>query len=122
MQTEANVLTPGCDYASAAVSPGQKNTLEKQTVRGGAFLVARYGMGVLVSVGNMLVMTRWIGPHAYGLFVTSIGLAAFLSSLARTGVDTYLVRRDADPDARVYDVAATLILVISMGLESRGRP
>ncbi len=120
MQTEANVLTPGCDYASTAVSPGQKNTLEKQTVRGGAFLVARYGMGVLVSVGNMLVMTRWIGPHAYGLFVTSVGLAAFLSSLARTGVDTYLVRREADPDTRVYDVAATLILVISMGLGIAG--
>src|SRR5438132_10092347 len=48
-------------------------------IRGGAYLALRYGLGVFVSLGNMLVMTRWIGPHPYGLFVTAIGIVAFLS-------------------------------------------
>jgi O-antigen/teichoic acid export membrane protein len=69
-----------------------------------------------VSLGNMLVMTRWIGPHSYGLFVTAIGLVAFLSTLARAGVDVYLVRREAAPDEHMYHVAGTLILSISVAL------
>jgi hypothetical protein len=42
-----------------------------ETGRGATYLAARYGLGVIVGVGNMLVMTWWIGPHAYGLFVST---------------------------------------------------
>ncbi|MBZ5704169.1 MAG: oligosaccharide flippase family protein [Acidobacteriia bacterium] len=87
---------------------------------GAGYLAVRYGLGVLVSLGNMLVLTWWIGPHAYGLFVTAIGLVAFLASLGRAGVDTYLVRREAEPDARIYDIAGTLILTVSVGLVLAG--
>jgi PST family polysaccharide transporter len=87
---------------------------------GAGYLAVRYGLGVLVSLGNMLVLTWWIGPHAYGLFVTAIGLVAFLASLGRAGIDTYLVRREAAPDARTYDIAATLILTVSVGLVLAG--
>jgi O-antigen/teichoic acid export membrane protein len=90
--------------------------LSSGTLRGSAYLASRYGLGVLVSLGNMLVMTQWIGPHSYGLFVTAIGLVAFLSTLARAGVDVYLVRREAAPDQRMYHVAGTLIFSISVGL------
>jgi O-antigen/teichoic acid export membrane protein len=86
----------------------------------GAYLTARYGLGVLVSLGNMLVLTWWIGPHAYGLFVTAIGLVAFLSSLGRVGVDTYLVRREAVPDRRLYDIAGTVVLMASVALALSG--
>src|SRR5437879_10422723 len=82
-------------------------------IRGGAYLSLRYGLGVFVSLGNMLVMTRWIGPHPYGLFVTAIGIVAFLSYLARAGVDIYLVRLEPAPDPRIYDLAITLVLFIS---------
>src|SRR6266849_8367073 len=99
---------------------GAWEALSSQTVRGGVYLAARYGLGVVVSLGNMLVMTWWIGPHSYGVFVTAIGLVAFLSNLARAGVDTYLVRRKAAPGARLYDVAATLILSVSIGLTLMG--
>ena len=85
-------------------------------MRGGMYLAARYGLGVMVSLGNMLVMTRWIGPHAYGLFVTAIGLVAFLASVARGGVDTYLVRSETPPDACMYGTAATCILGASLAL------
>jgi O-antigen/teichoic acid export membrane protein len=83
------------------------------TSRGGIYLGIRYGLGILVSFGNMLVMTRWIGPHAYGLFVTAVGLTSFLASLTRGGIDTYLVRAEAIPHRRAYDVAATLIGMLS---------
>jgi len=64
----------------------------------------------------MLVMTWWIGPHAYGLFVTAIGIVSFLATVARGGVDTYLVRSDNPPDASMYGTATTLIGTMSVGL------
>jgi PST family polysaccharide transporter len=127
MSSQAETLIPVavCAGASqnlatdvAAADGGEAFAAE--TVRGGAYFAARYGLGVLVSLGNMLVMTRWIGPHAYGIFVTAVGLAAFLASLARAGLDTYLVRCEAVPDRRVYDVAATVILGVSMVITAAG--
>jgi O-antigen/teichoic acid export membrane protein len=94
--------------------------LSGEVVRGGMFLAGRYGLGVLVSVANMLVMTWWIGPHAYGLFVTAIGLVAVLASLARAGIDTYLVRCDPPPDDRTYGTATALILASSLALVIAG--
>ena len=98
-------------------APAERDAVfSSATVRGGVYLAVRYGLGVIVSLGNMLVMTWWIGPHAYGLFVTAIGMVAFLATLARAGVDTYLVKTEAPPDSRTYGTAATLILSVSLGL------
>src|SRR5436309_7369205 len=91
-------LSKGVDHREPSSTP----VFSSETLRGGVYLMSRYGVGVLVSLGNMLVMTRWIGPHSYGLFVTAIGLVAFLSTLARAGVDIYLVRREAAPDEHMY--------------------
>lgn len=108
------------DSPSKAVAVGQSGGLRFLTSRGGIYLGLRYGLGILVSFGNMLVMTRWIGPHAYGLFVTAAGLTSFLASLTRGGIDTYLVRAETTPDRRTYDIAATLIGVLSVLLMVAG--
>jgi O-antigen/teichoic acid export membrane protein len=94
----------------------QEATLPAYALRGGAYLAVRYGLGVLVSVGNMLVMTWWLGPHVYGLFVTAISLVAFLATISRAGVDTYLVRQPASPDQSMYDTAHAIILLASFTL------
>lgn len=106
----------------AVLSPGARPRapLSGETLRGGIYLAARYGLGVLVSLANMLVMTWWIGPHAYGLFVTAVGIVAFLATLARGGIDTYLVRSDVPPDDRDYGTATTLIVGASLALTVAG--
>jgi len=105
---EVTVLRPASGEPRAVLS--------SETIRGGIYLAVRYGLGVIVSVGNMLVMTWWIGPHAYGVFVTAIGIVSFLATLVRGGVDTYLVRSEAAPDHRTYGTATTLILGASITL------
>jgi len=93
-----------------------QEVLPAETIRGGVYLAARYGLGVIVSLGNMLVMTRWVGPHAYGVFVTAIGIVAFLATLARCGIDTYLVRSEVTPSPSVQGTAMTIILSTSLSL------
>jgi PST family polysaccharide transporter len=67
-------------------------------------------LSVLISLGNMLVMTWWIGPHAYGIFVTAVGFTTFFAGVARLGVDTYLIRCQCTPHKRNYDIAFTVVL------------
>jgi len=96
--------------------PCEQAALSTDTLRGGAYLAARYGLGVLVSLGNMLVMTCWLGPHIYGLFVTAVSLVAFLATVSRVGVDTYLVRHKSPPDQAMYETANAIILTASFAL------
>jgi O-antigen/teichoic acid export membrane protein len=91
-------------------APDQPRQLGALATRGGAYLTLRYGLSILVSIANMFLLTRWIGPHAYGLFVTAVGFTTFFASLTRFGVDTYLVRCDPAPDRQQYRVAFTLVL------------
>lgn len=103
----------GAFCATRSTEPGAQIGLTELAKKGGLYLTFRYGLSVLVSLGNMLVMTWWIGPHAYGIFVTAVGLTTFLASLSRFGVDTYLIRCESTPGERDYHVAATLVLTIS---------
>lgn len=82
--------------------------------RGVAFIAARYGASSLIQAGNVLVLTWWIGPRAYGAFVTAVGITTFFSSITRAGLDTHLVRCEDAPSRKHYDTAFTLILVISI--------
>ena len=84
--------------------------------RGVGFIAARYGASSLIQAGNVLVLTWWIGPRAYGAFVTAVGFTTFLSSITRAGLDTHLVRCEEVPNREDYDTAFTLILLISMFL------
>jgi len=105
--------------ADAACSPPASQPCDPfsaENMRGSLYLAGRYGLGMVVSLANMLVMTWWIGPHAYGLFVTAMGIVTFLAAVSRGGVDTYLVRSQTPPDRRWYGTAATLILSGSIGL------
>lgn len=86
------------------------------TRRGAFYLGARYGLSLLISLGNMLVLTWWIGPHAYGVFVTAVGLTTFLAGISRCGVDTYLIRCEPAPPQSHYNIAFTLISFISAAL------
>ena len=88
--------------------------------RSGVYLTLRYGLSIVVSMANMFLLTRWIGPHAYGVFVTAVGLTTFLASLTRFGVDTYLVRCAPAPKRSQYDVAFTLVLSNSLILTGVG--
>ena len=89
-------------------------TVTSLSQRGVAYIAARYGCSSLVNAGNVLVLTWWIGPRAYGAFVTAVGITTFLASITRAGLDTHLVRSEEAPSREDYNTAYTLILSISI--------
>src|SRR5581483_3384980 len=107
-------LDPALDCAAPHSAALRLST--RSLIGGGTCLAARYALGTLVSMGNMLVLTWWIGPHAYRVFVTAIGLVAFASTLSRVGVDMYLVRRETAPEVATYATATAFTRAASAGL------
>ncbi len=91
--------------------------------RSGRFLVARQLIGLVIKLVGILVVTRLIGPEAYGLFAAVAAVTAVLATVAVFGIDVQLVR---SPRGSVADDTAFVVLVGSSvvigGLAAIGAP
>lgn len=85
-------------------------SLREQALKGGAVMLIRQGLGILLSLVGVLVVTRAIGPYQYGLYVASYGILSFVTSVGSWGLDVYLLRQSTNVQAREYNQAFTLLL------------
>src|SRR5215213_8113848 len=83
-------------------------------VRGGVSLVVRQGLGIFVSTVGLILLTRALGPEAYGLWAATLGIYSYISGLSRWGVDVYLIRRKEEPQPQDYNQAFSLLLLVSL--------
>ncbi len=66
---------------------------------------------MLVKLVGILVVTRLIGPEAYGVYAAVVAVGAVLSTVSIFGVDVHLVR--AAPEDESAEHAAFTLLVVS---------
>jgi O-antigen/teichoic acid export membrane protein len=92
--------------------------LRNLAVRGGLYLIVRQGLGILVSAVGLILLTRALGPAAYGLWAAAFSVYSYISGLSRWGVDVYLIRRKEEPQPQDYNQAFSLLLLA--GLLSAG--
>ncbi|MBI5394538.1 MAG: oligosaccharide flippase family protein [Verrucomicrobia bacterium] len=88
-------------------------SLRDQVLRGGFFLVLRQGLGMIVGAVGVLLLTRAIGPLAYGQYVAAFALLTYLSNLSQLGINVYLIRHTGEMSAATYHAAFSLLLVLS---------
>lgn len=86
--------------------------LRNQILRGGTYLVLRQGLGQVVNLGGMLLLSRMIGPEAYGLYAGALGIFTYLFNLSQWGIGVYVIRREGEVRAEVYHQAFTLLLLL----------
>jgi PST family polysaccharide transporter len=82
-------------------------------MRGSAFLAFRQGFGVVISLGGILLLTRLIGPEAYGLFAAAHTVLAYVIALSELGLGVYLIRTEVGAEEEAFDQAFTLLLLQS---------
>lgn len=87
--------------------------LRSKVIKGGALMVIRQALGILLSLIGVLFITKVIGPTEYGLYGVSYGIVSFLGGLGIWGLDVYLLRKTSNPDQQDYDQVFTLLLCIS---------
>lgn len=90
--------------------------LREKALKGGAFLLLRQALGLCISITGVLLVTRIIGPHQYGLFAAGAGIVTFLYEFATWGIDIYLLRKPGDPEEREFYQAFTLLLIAAFTL------
>ncbi len=90
-------------------------TLRDRIVKGTGFLVLRNGLGLAVTIPGILIVTRLIGPGAYGQFAAALTVYNYLFNIAHLGIAVYLVRREGDLPAEEVDQAFSILLVSGFG-------
>ncbi|MBW4683617.1 MAG: oligosaccharide flippase family protein [Komarekiella atlantica HA4396-MV6] len=88
--------------------------LRHQALKGGFIMLIRQGLGILLSLVGVILITRVIGPTEYGLFGASSGIVIFFYRLAPSGLDAYLLRKKANPEQHEYNQVFTLLLCINL--------
>jgi O-antigen/teichoic acid export membrane protein len=88
-------------------------TLRNQALKGGFIMVIRQGLGILLSLIGVILITRVIGASQYGLFGASAGIIIFLYRLGTLGLDVYLVRKTTTPEPKEYNQVFTILLGVS---------
>ncbi len=106
--------------AAAPVVVGPEPTLRERTVRGGSYLVAREGMGMVVRLAGVVLTVRAIGPAGYGIYSAAAAFVAVVTVVAQMGIETYLIRQPGELDRRRVDVAFTFLLLSSAVLTAGG--
>jgi O-antigen/teichoic acid export membrane protein len=89
-------------------------SLRDRILRGGTYLIVRQGLGVVLSVVGVVLITRLIGPEAYGLYAGPLGIYTFLLILSQWGVDVYLIRHEGELQDQDYHQAFTLLLLLGL--------
>jgi O-antigen/teichoic acid export membrane protein len=89
-------------------------SLRHKAIQGGAMLVGRQALGIMLSLVGVLLVTRIIGPREYGIFATGLGIVTFLTNLGTMGLDVYLLRKAEDPLPQEFNQVFTLLALVAL--------
>ena len=107
---------PGSSESGGDQTPpgGEDNAnLRDRTLHGGAYLAARELVGMVVRVLGVVVVTREIGPHAYGVYAGAAAFIIVVGTVAQMGMEVYLIRQPEEPELRTYEEVFTFLLVLA---------
>ena len=62
---------------------------------------------------GVVIVTRQIGPHAFGTYSGAAAFIAVAVLLSQMGMEIYLIRQPEEPSKRDYDEVFTFIAVLS---------
>jgi O-antigen/teichoic acid export membrane protein len=89
-------------------------SLRRNVIQGGAFLVGRQAAGIVLSLVGVLLVTRIIGPHQYGVYATAVGIVLYLTNLGTWGLDAYLLRKTEEPTIDEFNQVFTVLALIAV--------
>jgi len=92
------------------------DSLRKRALQGGAYLVVRKGISVVLGLVGAVILVRLVGPEAYGLFNACYGIFNYLLSLGVMGVNVYLIREKGDTLLKQVHLAFWWLLFFGLGL------
>jgi len=68
-------------------------------------------LGMIIGTGGVFLLTRTLGPTAYGTYVAVFGISSFAVGICSLGITVYLVRKEETPSPDLYNTAFTFLMV-----------
>lgn len=99
--------------------PPQRGTggrLSRMAISGGAYLVGREAIGMVIRLLGVVVVVREMGPSSYGLYAAAAAYVLVIATVAQMGTEVYLIRIPEEPDRHRYNQAFTFLLVSSVSI------
>lgn len=100
--------------ADAAAARSDAGKLRNSAMKGGAYLVGRQGISVLLKFIGVLLITRVLGPESYGTYVAAASVYQYAVALGSAGVSVYLLRHEGAVPDRTYRTAYTILVAQSL--------
>jgi O-antigen/teichoic acid export membrane protein len=88
----------------------KEGSLREKLLQGSFYMVARRAIGLIISLGGMLLLTRLIGTRAYGIFATVSIILSYMTDLSINGLHAYLVRTRETTERKTLDLAFTYLI------------
>lgn len=88
-------------------------SFKHQVLRGSAYMSFRLLAGAGIGVVGISLLTRFIGPANYGVFVAAHAILVYLITATECGIGVYLIRLNRDELER-FNQALTLLLLFSL--------
>ena len=79
---------------------------KKRVIKGGIYLTLRQLLVAVLSLANVLVIARALGPGRYGIVTITLGVLYFLNRVLKLGLPAYLVRQPDLPEETASQVLA----------------
>lgn len=90
-------------------------SLRAKVISGGFYLAMRQSIGMAISLGGVLLLTRLIGPEQYGLYAATAGIFWYIQTVCQMGVEVYLIRHEGEENLTIYHQGFTLLLLLGLG-------
>ena len=88
-------------------------SFKHQVIRGSAYMSFRLLAGAIIGIVGISLLTRFIGPANYGVFVTAHAILVYLITISECGIGVYLIRLNRDEPEKFHQ-ALTLLLLFSL--------
>lgn len=102
------------EMAEMAPEDGDSPGLRSIALSGGAYLMIREIVGMMIRLGGVVIVTRIIGPADYGIYVGVSAFVAVISLVAQFGSEVWLIRQPEEPSLLLYQQVWTLVLSVSL--------
>jgi O-antigen/teichoic acid export membrane protein len=89
-------------------------SLRTKVLHGGAYLFVRQALSIVIGSLGIILLTRTIGPGAYGLYGGALGIYTYLLNLSQLGIPVYLIRREGELQTQDYHQAFSLLLLLGL--------
>ncbi|MEM7793965.1 MAG: oligosaccharide flippase family protein [Cyanobacteria bacterium P01_C01_bin.118] len=80
--------------------------LKQKVIKGGIYLTLRQLLVAVLSLANVLVIARALGPGRYGIVTITLGILYVLNRVLKLGLPAYLVRQPDLPEEMAPQVLA----------------